>query len=73
MNQTDDQARRCRQCGAPIETQENGNLRCSDPDCPTNKKTKPLCKKCRVIMNETRTDDGRVVYRCPVCQVVLPS
>jgi len=52
---------------------EAGKKICPNPECPTNKKTKPICQKCQVVMEEA-DDSGPVsLFRCPKCGVTASS
>ena len=56
----------CRQCGTTLDP---GRKTCPNPECPTNKKTKPICQKCQVVMDEVEESGPVSLYRCPKCGV----
>ena len=60
----------CRQCGKPFQRGEGGEDECVNPECPTNKKTRPICQNCRLIMEEAGDIPGGNNFRCPKCGVV---
>jgi predicted RNA-binding Zn-ribbon protein involved in translation (DUF1610 family) len=42
---------------------------CRNRDCPTNKKTKPICQNCQVVMEETEGTGAERLFQCPKCGV----
>jgi predicted RNA-binding Zn-ribbon protein involved in translation (DUF1610 family) len=61
---------KCRTCGTVLVDEGGKEKACVNPECPTNKRTKPICQECRVIMEELAGDAADLAYKCPVCGVV---
>jgi hypothetical protein len=61
---------KCRTCGTEMTQKQSKEKTCVNPECLTNKRTKPICQKCRVIMEEFSEAPAGQTYKCPVCGVV---
>lgn len=60
---------KCKHCGKPMSwTKDKGDV-CGNRECPTNKKTKPICRNCQVVMEEVLEKGEEPLYRCPKCGV----
>lgn len=61
---------KCRNCGETLGPDDSGETTCINPECPTNKRTKPICQKCRVVMEESDSEPVGLIYKCPRCKAV---
>ena len=60
---------KCKHCGKPMTLDAVKGEVCLSKGCPTNKKTKPICRKCQVVMEESEEKGAETLYRCPKCGV----
>jgi hypothetical protein len=60
---------KCKQCGKPMTHDPVKGELCPNKSCPTNKKTKPICRNCQVVMEEVEEKGVESLYRCPKCGV----
>ena len=63
---------KCRHCGKPMSTDKTKRAVCVNKECIINKKTKLICQKCQVVM-EDRSEGKCTLHRCPVCGVSVKS
>ncbi|MHC4781042.1 MAG: hypothetical protein ACYTFG_20915 [Planctomycetota bacterium] len=71
--ETSSEPSKCRSCSEELKEDEYGEKSCANPDCPSNKRTKPICQECRVVMEEIDQAPGGMGYKCPKCGVVSQS
>ena len=63
----------CKHCGKPMSKDKVKGDVCRNRDCPTNKKTKPICQNCQVVMEEADGSGAERLFQCPKCGVTSRS